>query len=262
MGTVTVNRVRLEYDDAGTGPAVVWVHGGFTDRRGASAIAPLLSARHRFIAYDRRGHSGSERAPGRQSVDDHVADLGGLVEALDAAPAHLLGNSDGGEVALKLAARRPDLVASVCVHEPSCYFVLPEPPDLAWLHRAVAALERGDDAEAARVVMEDAALGPGAWAALPEASRRLFVHNAPPWLDTARDPTYGRIDPDDLARLTMPVLLTVGGEALPTDVAIVARLGELMPTARRHTFAGAGHVPHRTHPAGFATVVTAFVDAS
>jgi len=260
MATSMVNGARLAYDANGVGPPTVWVHGGFTDRRGAAAIAPLLAERRRFIAYDRRGHGDSERTPGRQRVADHVDDLGALLMALDAAPAHLLGNSDGGEVAIKLAVRRPELVASLCVHEPSLYSILPDPPDLAWIATAVAALERGDDEAAARVVIEDAALGAGAWDALPERTRRAFVHNAPPWLETARDPAYGRIAPEALAALTVPTLLTVGGEAFPMDAAIVARLGELLPHARRHTFADAGHIPHRTHPDEYARVVAAFLD--
>ena len=80
------------------------------------------------------------------------------------------------------------------------------------------------------------------------------------YVETARDPAYGRIPPDALAGLAVPTLLTVGGEAFPMDAAIVARLGELLPHARRHTFTDAGHIPHRTHPDEYARVVAAFLD--
>src|SRR5687768_5381676 len=90
MATVTVNGVRLAYDDLGSGPPVVWVHGGFTDRRGFDLVVPLLVDEFRVVAYDRWGHSQSERRPGEQSVAHHVADLAALVERLDAAPAHLV----------------------------------------------------------------------------------------------------------------------------------------------------------------------------
>jgi pimeloyl-ACP methyl ester carboxylesterase len=264
----SINGVRIGYDESGAGPSVVWVHGGFTDRRGLDLVVPLLADRYRVIAYDRRGHSESERRPGRQAVADHVADLATLLDRFDAAPAHLLANSDGGEVALKLALRRPDLVASLCLHEPSLYGILPDDPAIsaavadmtAQIGRIAAELERGNDEAAARMLIDGVAAGPGAWDALPEQSRRTFIQNAPTWLDTARDPAYGVLDADLLPALPMPVLVTGGAHSHPADVAVVARLAGAIPHASRHTFAGAGHVPHRTRPKEFARVVGDFLD--
>jgi pimeloyl-ACP methyl ester carboxylesterase len=266
----SVNGVRIGYDESGAGPPVVWVHGGFTDRRGVDLMVPFLADRYRVITYDRRGHSESERRPGQQAVADHVADLAALLGALDAAPAHLLANSDGGEVALKLALRRPDLVASLCLHEPSLYGILPDDPatgaaaaDMtARLDRIAAEVERGDDEAAARMLIDGVAGGPGTWEALPEQSRRTFIHNAPTWLDTARDPSYGVVDADLLPALPMPVLVTCGARSHPADAAVVARLAGAIPHASRHTFADAGHIPHRTHPEEFARVVGHFLDAA
>jgi pimeloyl-ACP methyl ester carboxylesterase len=60
----------------------------------------------------------------------------------------------------------------------------------------------------------------------------------------------------------VPVLVSDGGGASdPVDVAIVARLAEVLPDVRRHTFPDAGHVPHRTHPEVYASVVGAFLDS-
>jgi pimeloyl-ACP methyl ester carboxylesterase len=268
MATITLNGVRLAYDEAGAGPPVVWVHGGFTDRRGADLVVPLLAGRYRVITYDRRGHSQSERVPGRQGVQDHVADLAVLIEQLAAAPAHLVANSDGSEIALKLAVQRPDLVASLCVHEPSLYGVRPHDPrvedavqDLkARLDRVIAELERGNNEAAARLLVDDPAVGgPGAWDALPEQARRTFIHNAPTWLDVAHDPTYGIFDLDQLAGITQPVMLTIGGNSDPSAAAVDACLSAALPHARRHTYADAGHLPHRTHAYEFARAVAGFL---
>lgn len=255
MATITVNGVRLAYDEAGAGPPVVWVHGGFTDRRGADLIVPLLADRYRVITYDRRGHSQSERVPGHQGVMDHVTDLAALIERLDAAPAHLLANSDGGEIAFKLAVWHPELVASLCLNEPALYGTLLDDAEVkqamegmqARLDRMIAELEQGNDEAAARLVIETVAMGPGAWDALPQQSRRTFIHNGPTWLDHANDPTQGSLNPDDLTRISVPTLLTEGGHSDPVDRAVVAHLADAVPHARRHTIADAGHVPHRTH---------------
>jgi pimeloyl-ACP methyl ester carboxylesterase len=51
-------------------------------------------------------------------VRDDVADLAALLEELPHAPAHVVGNSFGASIVLRLAAARPDLFRSLIVHEP------------------------------------------------------------------------------------------------------------------------------------------------
>ena len=69
-------------------------------------------------------------------------------------PTHVLASSGGGEIALKLPVLRPDLVASLSLHEPSLHGILRDDPE-SWpaveylnarLGRVVAALDQGDDA--------------------------------------------------------------------------------------------------------------------
>jgi len=207
MATITVNGVRLAYDEAGAGPPVVWVHGGFTGRRGADLVAPLLAERYRVITYDRRGHSQSERVPGHQGVTAQVTDLAALIEHLDAAPAHLLANSDGGEIALKLAVRRPELVASLCLNEPSLHGILPDDPEIkqamedlqARLDRMIAELEQGNHEAAARLDRDrcdgDGCLGRAARAepaGVHPQRTHLARHRPRPDLWHPRHPPTGR----------------------------------------------------------------------
>ncbi len=264
MAFITVNGVRLAYDEYGAGPPVIWVHGSWTDRRGADLLAPLVAERYRFITYDRRGHSQSERRPGHQSLSDHVDDLAALVEQLDAVPAHLVTNSYGGPIALRLALRRPELVASLCLHEPDVFGVLPDDPDVrqalddlrARCAPVVAEIEQGNAAGAARLFMETVAMGPGAWEAMPEELRRTVTQNAPTFLDDVTE-AIGAIGP--LAGITHPVLLTGGGHSYPLAAAANRCLADELPNSRRYTFADAGHVPHRTHPDELAGVVLGFL---
>ena len=268
MSTINVNGVKLAYDEAGTGRPVIWVHGSWTDRQGARLVAPLLAERYRMITYDRRGHSQSERPPGPHGVMAHVTDLAELIEQLDARPAHLVTNSMGGEIALKLAMHRPELVASLCLHEPPLYGIVADDPQIeqelqdlqARFDRVRAELQRGNHETAARMFMETVAIGPGAWDALPEPSRQTFTQNAPTALDDVNDPTRGTLDLSRLALLTFPVLLTVGGRSDPLAAAISARLADALPNPVTYTFEDAGHIPHLTHPDLFAAVVKGFLD--
>jgi pimeloyl-ACP methyl ester carboxylesterase len=99
----------------GSAPATVWLHHGVGTAAAWHAFLPTAAAGRRALAYDRRGFgaSGRDRDLGAEMFDEDAADLADLLRDRDAAPAHLVGHSDGGTVALLCAARHPDLVLSV-----------------------------------------------------------------------------------------------------------------------------------------------------
>jgi pimeloyl-ACP methyl ester carboxylesterase len=80
-------------------------------------LLPAAAGGRRAIAYDRRGFGRSthDRRITTTMFDEDVDDLRGMLAARGATPAHLIGHSDGGTVALLLAARAPELVLSVAV---------------------------------------------------------------------------------------------------------------------------------------------------
>jgi pimeloyl-ACP methyl ester carboxylesterase len=49
--------------------------------------------------------------------------------------------------------------------------------------------------------------------------------------------------------------LTLGDQSPPLFAPVLDRLQSVLPHAERHTYVGAGHVPHITHPSEFATIV-------
>jgi pimeloyl-ACP methyl ester carboxylesterase len=93
----------------------VWLHHGVGTAGAWDALLPAAAGGRRALAYDRRGFGASER--GRtvdaRLFDGDAADLAALLLDRGAAPAHLVGHSDGGTIALLCAARRPELVLSV-----------------------------------------------------------------------------------------------------------------------------------------------------
>ena len=106
MPHVHVNHVRLYYEEQGAGEPLVLVHGGFSDHNNFRAVIPGLAASFRVVAYDRRGHSRSERPAPLGSRRDQEDDLAALIEALGLGPAHVAGTSFGSAIALGLAARK------------------------------------------------------------------------------------------------------------------------------------------------------------
>ena len=171
MPEAAVNGIDLHYELEGSGEPLVLVHGSWGDATSWRFVVPGLAERFRVLAYDRRGHSRSERPDTPGSVDEDGDDLAALLEALDLAPAHVATNSWGGNIALRLATRRPDVFRSLCCHEPPLWSLLDgDPESQEMLQESARSLEEvgkliaaGDHEGAARQFVEEVAFGPGAW---------------------------------------------------------------------------------------------------
>lgn len=266
-----INGVQINWELSGTGgDPVVFVHGSWGDHNNWAPVVPALSRSFRVLTYDRRGHSGSERPAGRGSVREDVADLAALVEHLDHFPAHIIGNSFGASIVLRLAGDRSELFHSLIVHEPPLFGLLEDDPNaqpmLSTVNDRMSAvaelLAAGDFAGGARQFVETVAFGPGAWETLPQTTRETFVFNAPTWLDEVRDPEALEIDLDRLRKFPAPALLTAGGQSPPFFPVVVGRIAGAFAQAQRHTYAEAGHVPHLSHPDEYVRVVTGFIQGA
>jgi pimeloyl-ACP methyl ester carboxylesterase len=256
----------------GSGEPLVLVHGSWGDHHNWDPVVPALAQSFRVLAYDRRGHSASERPPGQGSVFEDADDLAGLIDELGLAPAHVAGNSAGAAIVLRAATRRPDVFRSLIVHEPPLFPLLAGTElegALAEVQRRIDAvvelLDSGDDAAAARLFVETIAFGPGAWEGrLTEEMREVFVRNAPTWHDEVRDPDFLQMDLGALEGFDTPSLLTSGTESAPFFGPVVDILAEHLPGSERVTIAGADHVPHISVPDRYVELVRNFAqtDAS
>ena len=265
MRHLTHDGAELYYEVHGRGDPLVLVHGSWTDHTSWNAVVAGFAESHTVVTYDRRGHSRSTRLDEQGSRRRDEDDLAALIEHVAQAPAHVVASSYGASIALGVAARRPDLVRSVVAHEPPLLGVaLPgEPRQNALDHidevvtRVATDLRCGDAERGARRFVEDAVLGPGAWEVLPAATRDVFVANAHMFLDMLGDPHWADV-PD--AATHVPTMLT-DGDASPSWLpAIVAALADVWPGVARHTFGGAGHAPHLTHPEEHVRVAHAFIE--
>ena len=118
--------VRLFYEDEGEGEPVILIHGWLgTARADLQVVLDWLSADYRVIGPTMRGY-GQSRPPQRDYPIDHyqrdARDILALMDALNISTAHIMGYSDGGEVALLAAGYAPERFKSVAVWGAVGYF--------------------------------------------------------------------------------------------------------------------------------------------
>jgi pimeloyl-ACP methyl ester carboxylesterase len=99
--------MSLAYDRAGSGPALVLLHGLGHRRQGWAAVLGRLTPHRDVITVDLPGHGQSPplRADGKNPVEAIAEQVAELLSELGVSRPHVAGNSLGGTVALGLAAR-------------------------------------------------------------------------------------------------------------------------------------------------------------
>jgi len=90
-------------------------------------------------------------------------------------------------------------------------------------------------------------------------AQETFIANAPTWLDETRDPDALTLDLATLKSFDRPTLVTQGDASPPMFRPIAQRVADAISSASRHTFPGAGHVPHMTHPDDYLNTVSSFI---
>ena len=101
VGQENTTDVGLYYEDHGSGPPVVLIHGWpLSSRSWEQQVPALVEDGYRVITYDRRGFGASSQPWDGYDYDTLAADLHTLIEHLDLTGATLIGFSmGGGEVA-------------------------------------------------------------------------------------------------------------------------------------------------------------------
>jgi pimeloyl-ACP methyl ester carboxylesterase len=251
--------VILPRDEAGSGPAVVLLHAGIADRRMWSGQLDVLAgAGHRAIALDLQGFGDAPLLPGPQAPWQDVIET---LDDLGLERIALVGCSFGGLIAQRVAFLGPERISKLALISSPVEGLEPsERLSAAW-EREEEAHEAGDIAAAVAAVVEAWTL-PDAPAALRESvaemQRRTFeVQAGVDELEEAPDPLAD--GPEPLSGLTVPVLLAVGELDMSDFHEAASVLGAILPSARRETIAGAGHLAPLEQPAAFNELLLEFL---
>jgi pimeloyl-ACP methyl ester carboxylesterase len=259
-----VNGTELFYEDTGgRGSAILFSHGLFWD---SSLFAPQIRAlkyRYRCVAYDHRGQGRSADSDLRAiDMDTLFADAVALIVALELEPVHVCGLSMGGFVAMRLGARRPDLVRSLMLLDTSAD---PEPPENAlkfrlgnWFARwfGVGLLMdatmptmfgKSTLSDPARVAERDA------WRRHLRSNRRSLWRAVNGVIE--RPSVY-----HELSRITAPTLVIVGEEDTVTVPAKAERIAAAIAGAKLVRIPRAGHIVTLEQPQAVTQAIDGFLD--
>jgi len=259
MQFVSINDIVIRYDVAGAGdrkPVVVFINSLGTDARIWDLVLPKLSDDYTVVTYDKRGHglSGLGRPPYR--IEDHAADLAGLIDHLGFSNAIICGLSVGGLIAQALYAARPDLVRALILSNTAHKIGTAE----TWAER-IATVEAEGLAGMVDGIM--ARWFTAAYRAPENAAYQGYCNML------LRQPVSGYsgtcaairdADFTEIARnIAVPTLCIAGAEDGSTPPDLVHSLADLVPGSRYHVIEGAAHIPCVEAPAAYAAVVREFL---
>lgn len=293
-GEVFVRRTRWTGPlDGSDGPRerALYVHGLGGASTNWTDLAALLAVRFDGWAVDLPGFGRSQppRHP-RYSIRSHVRAVVDVLERLRdepgegaGRPVHLLGNSLGGLVSVLVAARRPDLVASLTLISPAMpvyrvpaafsrallLLLLPGVPSLAARRIGASTPEESVRAMVAMCFGRPSRVSPER---LERAVQEMRERAEQPWADAALVrsmrgllTSYLKVGAANAWRaargLTMPTLVVWGDRDRLVDPALAPRLAAVVPDSRLLRLEGVGHVAMLEAPEETARAVLGMVES-
>lgn len=262
-GRFTANNVDLHYLEwcSPESPPLVLIHGGSAHAHWWDHIARELAHDYRVIALDSRGHGESGWAsPPAYEIEDYVADIAAVVEALQLAPFVLIGHSLGGFIALTYATRFAASLKALIVVDMGPR--LPYSRRTRLLSRIPAPIYRDEDdlLRRFRLMPEETWSDPTLLQHIARHSvRALDDGRLTLKIDRA---TFIRGPCDvsaQLSRITCPTLLVRGAASQTLSRTTAQEMAAACPNLRFVEISGAGHHVFLDQPLAFLTEVRHFL---
>lgn len=228
---IQADGVNVYYEAHGQGEPLVLLHAGTLTGDMWQPYLPAFISHYRVITPDLRGHGRSDNPKGAMTYRQLADEIAAFTRALDLRKPLIAGFSDGGQVALEIGMRHPDLARALIVGGAWFKFT---PAYRAWVRDALGDEESEADAVRLRSNHPD-------WAAWldhlygPDGWKPRLVYIKRMWT-TPLDYT-----PQDFAAVAAPTLVLLGDhdELIPVEEA--AEMYRLLPRAELAIVPGAAH---------------------
>ena len=260
---VPANGVELEVIIEGTGEPVLLIQTALLAEEFAPLTRePALRDRYQLIRYHRRGYGGSSPVHGPGSIERDAADCRALMTALRTGPAHVVGLSYSGPIALRLAVDAADLVHSLTLLEPPPMHTPSEPQFRAACATLVEDYHLRGPADAVNTFLSDV-IGPNwrtaAADTIPETPDRL-IQDMATFIGTDIPALLAwTFSSQDANHINQPVLHIGGSDSGPWFADVRRLMLTWLPHADDVVLPGANHSFAITHPHELATALAQFL---
>lgn len=259
MTSIEVDGQRIGYRAAGSGPPLLLLHGGLVDSRAWRREIDVFSDEFHVIAWDAPGCGRSSDPPADVTLDHYADMVASFLDALDIGPAHILGHSFGGGLALAVYERHPGLVSSLILVSAYAGWAGSLPPEEVegrrqWAERnAHRPVEDWIDEFLATLFNETTPRH------LVEETREIMLDTRPegmlPMLGA-----FAEADLTDvLGKVTVPTLLLYGGEDQRSPRPVAESMHSSIPGSRLVFVDAAGHDVHVDAPDAFDREIRTFL---
>jgi pimeloyl-ACP methyl ester carboxylesterase len=252
-------RATVSYREAGTGPALVCLHGIGSQSGSWVWQLEALASRFRVIAWDAPGYGESDPLPAEApSADDYAGSLAALFDALGLEQAVLIGSSLGALVAGAFAARWPRRVGGLVLLNPAGGYGRASAKEREEkLAGRLERLARLGPAGMARN-LPPGMLSPGASGeARALAAWSTATIRPDGYTQAARMLATGRLA-EDAARYPGPVLVVAASADTIAPPAGCERIARAFPRGRFRLLEGPGHLSYLDAPATVNALVAEF----
>jgi pimeloyl-ACP methyl ester carboxylesterase len=267
MPITRAGRFDVDYEDVGSGPAVVLLHSSASGNRQWRRLSDDLKDRYRLIAINLFGYGATTPwAAGRELTLGDATDLVVAVADRVDGPIALVGHSLGAAVAFEAALTLGRRVRVLVAFEPILFYLLEvHGPSAAYAEIAKVASAYGERAAAADwanvgELFIDYWSGPGTWAGLGDERRISLARLLPtvvhewkavinPWRALA-----------EWSAIAAPTHLIRAADSRAPTRAIVALLAATNPPWRLHEVAFGGHMAPVAQPDVVNPLITQLLD--
>jgi 3-oxoadipate enol-lactonase len=258
---ITANGIAMNYTLEGPvdAPVVTLSHSLAATLAMWEPQARALAGRYRVLAYDTRGHGGTDAPAGAYSLEQLADDAKALLGALGIPRTHWVGLSMGGMIGQTLALRAPALFRSLVLCDTSSRV----PPEArpTWVERIRTAETQGMEPLVEPTI--------GRWFTAPfRESGKATVDRVRTMIRTTDPRGYAgcchaiaALDlTDRLSAIGLPTLVIVGEEDQGTPVAASRTIQERIKGAELVILKSAAHLSNLEQPEPFTRALLDFLD--